>query len=157
MLGKLVRWLRFSGYDVEYSNKYADVELLKKTSFSERILLTRDLELFNRAKKMGIKTVLIESGQLVDQLVQLKGHFGINLKENPEESLCPVCNGKIVSIEKGRVKGKVPEGVFENIPQFYKCVSCKKIYWEGTHWENIKRIVQKIENDVQYSERGAGD
>ena len=48
MLGKLTRWLRMLGQDVEYSTKLSDDELLASAKAEGRILLTRDFELYQR-------------------------------------------------------------------------------------------------------------
>ena len=51
MLGKLARWLRMMGHDVEYSNSMDDSELLTIARKEQRILLTRDFELYQQCHR----------------------------------------------------------------------------------------------------------
>ncbi|MCK4436273.1 DUF5615 family PIN-like protein, partial [Candidatus Bathyarchaeota archaeon] len=46
MLGKLTRWLRMLGHDTTYANHLDDKTLAKMAKAEERVLLTRDLELY---------------------------------------------------------------------------------------------------------------
>ncbi len=50
MVGKLARWLRVLGFDVAYSNKYDDDEILRIGAEDNRIILTRDTPLAARAR-----------------------------------------------------------------------------------------------------------
>ena len=60
MLGKLARWLRMMGHDVIYSVEFNDSELLELAKKEERVLLTRDLELYKRAIGKGIDAYYVE-------------------------------------------------------------------------------------------------
>src|SRR5215813_270690 len=42
MVGRLARWLRILGFDVLYSNRYEDDEILRIASAENRMILTRD-------------------------------------------------------------------------------------------------------------------
>ena len=59
MLGKLTRWLRMLGLDIEYASSMADEALIQKTKGTNRVLLTRDLQLFQRVIGKGGDQVLI--------------------------------------------------------------------------------------------------
>ena len=52
MLGKLARWLRLMGYDVDSKIDFKDDELI--ASAKGRTLLTRDRALCKRAKSEGL-------------------------------------------------------------------------------------------------------
>lgn len=52
MLGKLTRWLRMLGQDVEYSNNMEDSQLLTIAKEDDRTLLTRDFELYQDRKSV---------------------------------------------------------------------------------------------------------
>ena len=54
MLGKLARWLRMLGHDVTYNIQLNDNELLELAKKENRVLLTKDLELYKRAAAKGI-------------------------------------------------------------------------------------------------------
>ena len=48
MLGKLTRWLRLLGHDVEYANNTEDKELMAMAKKEERILLHKIWSFTNR-------------------------------------------------------------------------------------------------------------
>jgi uncharacterized protein with PIN domain len=150
MLGKLARWLRLMGYDVDYSTDLKDDELL--TRAKERTLLTRDRALYGRAKSNGLDAILISGGGIRGQLTQLKEEVGLELRDMPELARCPLCNGELEGVEKEKIKEKVPVGVSD----FFKCVDCENVYWEGSHWKNIKETIKEVEGrgkDVQNPKR----
>jgi hypothetical protein len=149
MLGRLARWLRLSGYDVTYLSEASDdEELLDLATADRRVLLTRDAALYRSARKRGIRAVFVESCDLVEQLKQLIGALGVHLYDMPFFSRCPVCNGKIKGAEKRELKGELPENVLVEDREFWRCTDCGKIYWEGRHWENIRRIIEEVRDDV---------
>ena len=60
MLGTLAHWLRMMGHDVAYFAQFGDNELLILAKAEERVLLTRDLELYRRAVSRGLNAFYIE-------------------------------------------------------------------------------------------------
>jgi len=37
----------------------------------------------------------------------------------------------------------VPPESLRAFNRFYVCPSCGKVYWEGSHWRNIRRILEE--------------
>ncbi len=35
------------------------------------------------------------------------------------------------------VKGLVPEAVRSRHQEFWRCPSCKRVYWQGSHWDKM--------------------
>src|SRR5262245_41686191 len=50
MVGRLARWLRILGFDVLYSNRHEDDEIIRIATAENRIVLTRDRGLSARLK-----------------------------------------------------------------------------------------------------------
>lgn len=150
MLGKLARWLRLMGYDVLYRTDYSDDDIIEKSK--GRLILTRDRELFKVTENHGFEALLVRDTDIVGQLLQLKEEAGIELRDSPGFSRCPLCNGSIEPIEKEKIKENVPDDVND----FWACKACKKVYWEGGHWKNIKETIQEVitrGKDVQNPKR----
>lgn len=61
----------------------------------------------------------------------------------PEKTRCAKCNGELIDATAEDVKADVPEAVAKTHSKFWRCSSCKRIYWEGGHWKNIMRIYEK--------------
>ena len=71
MLGRLAKWLRIAGFDVLYSNRYSDDELVAVSQREGRILLSRDTRLLvRRAVKQFI---FLENEDIQSQISQVLG------------------------------------------------------------------------------------
>ncbi len=149
MLGRLTRWLRLSGYDARYLSETMDDEkILDLLRADRRVLLTRDWALYQRARGLGVKAVFIESCDIVKQLKQVIADLGLRLHSAPLFSRCPVCNGEISRAGREELEGDVPENVLMGAREFWRCADCGKVYWEGKHWENIRKMVEEVRGDV---------
>ena len=142
MLGKLTRWLRLLGYDVEYANDVDDKKLMAMAKKKKRILLTQDLELFQRATARGADTFLVEGRTEAERLACMAEKYGFLLEIDVNVSRCPKCNTEIRSVAKDAVVKKVQEATFKFYEEFWECPKCGQIYWQGAHW---KRIVKTLE------------
>lgn len=139
MLGTLARWLRMMGYDTEYARGLLDAELLRAAETEDRILLTRDKQLAERAGDRGL---LIASVVLDEQLDQVVAAF--RLSNDRTMTRCTVCNGELEVVGAGEVAGKVPERVLEIRREFYVCPRCGQIYWKGTHWDRVEKKLERV-------------
>lgn len=132
MLGSLARWLRILGYDTTYEKDMDDAEILRLANAEDRVLLTRDRDLVRKAKGRGL---YIDSDDLPEQLSQVLDRFDLAMDE--ARTRCTMCNGDLAVVRPDEVRGSVPEGALENNDEFYRCTKCGKIYWKGSHWNNI--------------------
>jgi uncharacterized protein len=137
MVGKLARWLRVLGFDVLYSNKYDDDEVIRIADAEGRIILTRDTGLAARTRNS--RCLLIESVDYRDQIRQVLRSF--DLKEFKVFSRCLECNAALEDVDKESVFDKVAPYVYLTQDRFARCPSCDRVYWHGTHAEEmLKRI-----------------
>jgi uncharacterized protein with PIN domain len=143
MYGKLTRWLRMLGQNVTYSTQFEDLDLLMMAEKEQRILLTRDSELYRRAIKKGVTTFYVEGRTQAERLAELAGRFGFSLKIDLERSRCPKCNAKIRLMPKEQLLGKVEKNTFIHYDKFWKCHRCGRIYWQGSHWHSIRSTLEK--------------
>ncbi|HEY4690623.1 MAG TPA: Mut7-C RNAse domain-containing protein [Anaerolineae bacterium] len=136
MLGRLAKWLRLLGYDTRYDNSARDLALLRIAQAENRILLTRDWAL---SRQRGVRAIWIESQDLAAQIEQVQAAVGPPLAGR--FTRCPVCNGRLESIDKADVEGRVPPYVFQTQDEFRRCPECGRIYWAATHVERIRRML----------------
>jgi uncharacterized protein with PIN domain len=141
MLGTLARWLRMMGYDTVYARDLLDREVLGMARAEGRILLTRDRQLAERARDGGL---LVTTDVLEEQLEQVIAAFG--LREDRPMTRCTKCNGRLETVGREAVAGRVPERVLAIRTEFYLCPKCGQIYWKGTHWDNIERRLERLRN-----------
>jgi uncharacterized protein with PIN domain len=149
MLGKLSRWLRMMGHDVKYSAEFKDAELIALAKKERRVLLTRDLELYQRSTAKGVDAFYVEGKTEAERLSELANRFGIPLKINLEESRCPNCNTKIRPVPKEKVAGKVEDNTFKHYDAFWECPKCKQVYWQGAHWTRIRATLREAEEKCE--------
>ena len=145
MLGNLARKMRLLGYDSRYESSAEDSELIKMAEKQRRIIISKDENLSKSAEKIGLVTVLIRGNDEVEQIIQIATKLGLsNFVIDSNSSRCVDCNGKLETIDKIRVMNKVPSGIYERQENFWICRDCKKIYWEGTHFEKLQEFVDKL-------------
>jgi len=151
MLGKLTRWLRLAGQNVIYIGdlqvpaEEQDDILIEHAKNERRRLLTCDIELHRRAKKNGVKSVFIRGDDVAMQLVQLSRQCGQAIRIDLRNSRCPICNGELELTSKSDVKREVPPAVLKTHKEFWRCKSCGKTYWQGTHWKTIIEMAERYE------------
>lgn len=140
-LGRLAKWLRIMGYDALYFDKDEKRELIIKSLREERVILTRDSKL---SKYSGIRYVHINSDFVEEQVKQILTELNIKPEEKGLFSRCVICNKGLVNIEKEKVKDKIAPYVYETQEVFMSCPVCNRIYWQGTHWGNVRALLEKI-------------
>jgi uncharacterized protein with PIN domain len=141
MLGRLAKWLRIAGFDVLYSNRFSDDELVALSRQEGRILLSRDTRLLVR--KAVRHFIFLESESIQSQLRQVFEVAGI--AGLPEVlTRCLFCNDVLVEINRERVRERVPPFVFATQPSFKSCPRCDKVYWAGTHRQSVLRMLGKL-------------
>lgn len=143
MFGRLARWLRMSGYDTIYATEHSDTSIIQGALKEERLLITRDKELYKRAVDAGVKTLYMDSTVFREQLRSIEKRLGIRFRDKPDFSRCPICNAGLKRRDKKDINAKLPEKVGTYHDLFYQCKSCDKIYWEGGHWKNIQKVLKE--------------
>ncbi|MCL6578143.1 MAG: Mut7-C RNAse domain-containing protein [Candidatus Bathyarchaeota archaeon] len=151
MLGKLTRWLRMLGHNVKYSNKLDDAQLITIAKKERRILLTRDLELYQQAIAKGLDAFYLEGTTEAERLAFLARRFKIELEINMEKSRCPKCNTRVKPIPKEKVVNKVEKNTFSNYNEFWECPKCEKVYWQCAHWTRIRKTLDTAKENLKRS------
>jgi uncharacterized protein with PIN domain len=88
--------------------------------------------------------VHVKSDQPQQQLKQVVKELNIKPDEDRMFSRCIICNTELHEIDKHKVADKVPAYVFKTQDCFLTCPSCLRIYWQGTHWGNVSRTLERI-------------
>lgn len=143
MLGKLTRWLRMLGYDVKYSNKLDDAQLITIAKKERRILLTRDLELYQQATAKEVDAFYLEGKTEGEKLAELAKRFKIKLDIDMSTSRCPKCNTRVKTIPKEKVADKIEKSTYAYYNEFWECPKCGQIYWQGSHWGRIRETLRR--------------
>ena len=149
MFGKLARWLRMLSHDELYYKSVDDAKLLMLAKSEKRIILTRDLGLYQKAKKNSLKAHFFKETTVAKNLAELAKEFDIILEIDLNTSRCPKCNSEISAISKLELIGLIPEETSGNYNNYWKCETCSQIYWQGAHWKRIKETLEESKNYLQ--------
>ncbi len=149
MLGKLVRWLRMLGGDVIYSVEFNDSELLELAKKEDRVLLTKDLELYKRAIVKSINAYYVEGKTEPERLAQVAKRYGLTLTIDMDKSHCPICNTTLNLTPKEQIQNELEKNTFVYYDKFWKCPNCGQIYWQGAHWTPINNKLQQAQIELQ--------
>ena len=138
-LGKLARYLRFSGFDSLYSNSFEDREIAEISNKEGRIVLTRDRGLLKRS--IVLKGYWIRSIRPLQQYREVIKRFNLDGNEKMF-SRCPVCNGKLIEKKKEDIIKSLPEKTARYFNAFKICEECGKIYWKGDHYYSFLDLIR---------------
>ncbi|MFX1279953.1 MAG: DUF5615 family PIN-like protein [Promethearchaeota archaeon] len=147
MLGKLARFLRIFGYDTLFANdlvEFYDVDpipddqLLAYAQKSKRMIITKDYPFY---KRINEKAIYLKGEGVYNYLAQLKRNLNLKFEFKIERARCTACNSTLKEIcEKESIKDLILPETYNHYDVFFQCenVNCKKIYWKGSHIDDIE-------------------
>lgn len=141
MMKNVAKWLRLLGYDTKFFEG-TDTAALAEAMECGRVLLTKDGELGKRAEVAGIPFLLLRQGKLEEDLAIIMEKYDLDIGF-PEKTRCPKCNGELERKECRSLEG-IPADVIVERKRCWKCRGCGTNYWEGGHWINIRKVLDKV-------------
>ncbi len=140
-LGGLAHMLRMLGFDTLYDNHFDDDAIVAIAERDGRIVLTRDRDLLKRrAVTHGCYVHALKSEQQLREIVERLDLAG---SARPF-TLCLYCNAPLRPIDKAGVSDRLPPSVQTNYERFSTCDSCQRVFWEGSHWRNMRRVLDDL-------------
>ncbi len=137
-LGRLARFMRMAGFDTLYRNDYADREIALLAAQHGRIVLTRDRDLLkHRAVARGCFLRAIGAEQ---QFCEVVRRYGLGASAQPF-TRCLLCNSALTAIASQSVRDGLPPSVLARRLPLSQCPDCQRIYWRGTHWHHMRRLL----------------
>jgi len=142
MLGKLAKKLRMLGFDTAYHHSSTKISIVKTALHENRIILTRKTN-FSVSDK-NIYSLFILDNDPDEQLRQVLSHYKFNKEQLSPFSRCICCNTILKPLNKKLAEGRVADYVFNTSEHFSECTTCKKIFWHGTHYENMTKSIDNL-------------
>lgn len=140
-LGKLTDYLRLLGFDIAYAQDWTD-DVIAKCAYAEnRILLTRDRGLLKR--KIVHIGHCVRADIPADQLAEVITLFNLEPFITPFQR-CPRCNGKLNPVDKDQIIEELLPLTRIYYDEFTRCQSCGQIYWKGSHFENMQKLLSPL-------------
>jgi uncharacterized protein with PIN domain len=145
MLGSLATYLRMCGYDAAYAlddhrGTEADDELLAAARAEDRTLLTRDIQLAERAGDRGF---CLDSRDVTDQLRDLRD-AGLDLSLADQPARCGSCNGPVERLADGERAAHAPDD-----RPVWACSRCGQQFWKGSHWDRVAGTLAEIRGETE--------
>ena len=142
-LGKLVRWLRLLGFDTAWRNDFTDRQVVERAVAENRVILTRDRRLlFHKVIEHGfwVRAVLPD-----EQVREVLHRLELRQKIQPFR-YCLECNGPIRPVPKSAIIDRLEPLTRKYYEAFYQCGRCGKIYWKGSHYDNLMKKLEWLEH-----------
>jgi uncharacterized protein with PIN domain len=140
-LGKLATYLRMLGFDTLYRNDYQDQELVEISVAERRVLLTRDRRLIEDS---GVtRGYRIRESDPRQQLGEVVRRFDLYSSFNPF-CRCLGCNVELESVSRESVLRLLPPAVRLRHDIFWRCTSCGRVYWKGSHVSRMTGLITSL-------------
>ncbi len=140
-LGRLATYLRLLGFDSLYRNDYGDAELASISADEKRVLLTRDRGLLKRS--LVTHGYCVRSSDPRRQVKEVVERFDLAQAAAPF-TRCLRCNGLLAAVDKAEIAGRLPPNTRHYYQEFYACTNCSQLYWRGSHYQALQRLVHEI-------------
>jgi hypothetical protein len=140
-LGALARLLRMAGFDTLYDNGIADRDAVRVARAQQRIVLTRDRELLkHRDVTHGCYVHALQPQQ---QLREVFDRLDLARAARPF-TRCMDCNAPLQPVAREDVADRVPPAVAQRHARFSRCQGCARVFWEGTHWQRMRALLDRL-------------
>jgi uncharacterized protein with PIN domain len=144
MLGKLAKELRMLGYDTVYYRGENAYPLIKLAREEGRVILTRTTKLTPKRPEDRIVRIMEDKPSFqLRELIQIKI---ISLHDETPFTRCLVCNILLNEMPREEAEGKVPDFIFYQRKEFFRCPQCSRIYWQGSHQDHMQKKIEELKN-----------
>ncbi|WP_301120964.1 Mut7-C RNAse domain-containing protein [Mycolicibacterium fortuitum] len=140
-LGRLARLLRVLGFDVWWSSAADDQTLADISLDEQRILLTRDRGLLKR--RTITHGLFVHSQHPEEQTLEVLRRLDLRRRIKPF-TRCVRCNGQLAAVAKEQVIDQLEPLTRRYYDEFSQCPECGRIYWAGSHFEKLSRLVDRL-------------
>ena len=140
-LGDIVKYMRVLGLDLYYDPLLSTREIIEISKRENRVILTKSRKLL-KFKDVS-HGIFIRSGTTTAQIRRIIDC--LDIKDNIKPfSRCLRCNTLLNIVLKEKILDRIPPKTKEFCDEYVQCQSCDKIYWKGTHFINMKKVVRQI-------------
>ena len=140
-LGRLATYLRMLGFDSVYHSDFDDAQLAEVAQREGRILLSRDRRLLMR--KSVADGYCLRSLDSIEQLTEVVKRFDLAHRVIPFHR-CLRCNHLLEPVPKEEVLDRLEPLTRKYFDEFHICPACGQIYWKGSHYERMQKLVEEI-------------
>ncbi len=140
-LGKLARLLRLAGLDSVYRPDLSDLDIVAISSDEKRTILSRDRDLLKHGRVTH--GYWVRATDPPAQFREVIDAFDLRRSFQPF-TRCMECNGQLRVADEAAVLDHIPFAVLVAYDEFWQCETCHKIYWKGSHYTQLARLIETI-------------
>jgi len=146
-LGDIVKYMRVLGFDLYYDPLLSIREIIELSKRENRIILTKSRKLL-KFKEVS-HGIFIRPGTTPEQIRRILDYLDIQDNIKPF-SRCLRCNTVLNVVPKENILDRIPPRTKKFCDEYVQCPSCNKIYWKGTHFIHMKKIVRQILDQAEF-------
>ncbi len=140
-LGNIVKYMRVLGLDLYYDSLLSTREIIEISKRENRVILTKSRKLLKFKDVSHV--IFIHPGTTTEQIRRIIDY--LDIKDNIKPfSRCLRCNTLLNIVLKEKILDRIPPKTKEFCDEYVQCQSCDKIYWKGTQFINMKKVVKQI-------------
>ena len=140
-LGALARKLRLLGFDTVWERDLDDPAIIETAARERRIILTRDMGILKNGNVThGYWLRATDPEEQLEEVIRaldLAGCLDPFVR-------CMECNGELEPIDRSDAAQSVPLQVFLVYREFRRCSQCGRIYWRGSHFDRLEKVVERV-------------
>lgn len=142
-LNKLASLLRLAGFDAVVVPD--DADLAAVASREVRVALTRDVNLLKRS--------VLRHGYWVRntdpewQFTEVLERFDLVYRMDPF-ARCLRCNVPVIAADPEALSDRLLPRTRDAFRQFSRCPACDRIYWQGSHYERLCHLLERVRGRV---------
>ncbi|HYC47526.1 MAG TPA: Mut7-C RNAse domain-containing protein [Burkholderiales bacterium] len=137
-LGGLAHMLRMLGFDTLYDQNFQDRAVVDLGQSEHRVVLTRDRELLKC--RDVLRGCYVHALKAEAQLREVAARYPIARQMRPF-TLCLHCNAALKPATAEAIIQQVPARIQARYSTFMCCPECRRVYWEGSHWERMRNVL----------------
>ncbi|MBD3179756.1 MAG: hypothetical protein GF417_09205 [Candidatus Latescibacteria bacterium] len=150
MLGSLCRRMRLLGFDSVIIPESETGRFLINAGRENRLAVTLATR---ESDRPGKPPLVLGSRELDGQVLELLECF----REPPPLqpfTRCLDCNSVLAEIGRDEARGRVPDKITGIFSEFMECPRCRKVFWKGSHYEDMLKEVREIESMLNNRKKG---
>ena len=140
-LGRLAKYLRMLGLDAAYGNDPGDPLLESLAYTEERILLSRDKALLDRAPLD--RGYFVRATDPEERLQEVADRFQLRAHLRPF-TRCLTCNTPLEPVAKEEIEERLPPRTAEAFDEYFLCPQCDQVIWKGSHYDRMKDFLERV-------------
>jgi uncharacterized protein with PIN domain len=147
-LGGLARWLRGAGYEASWQIELDDAAVIREAQHRAATLITTDSLMMERGVlRDGLVPAVFVPSTLTcaQQLEIVFRELALELRE----SRCMHCGGELRRVDRPTVAARIPPRTARWLDEYFVCVHCDRLFWRGTHWQKIRRELERVAGAVR--------